>query len=199
MNNIQGIKSIIGRPVLSVESANTIGCVHDLVVDPLSEQVTGFSIQKLDKSYALIVNGEIHSIGPDALMVDREASLVPPDQSPIKTLPLAGRELIGVKVFTERGALIGKVANVLVHFADTPILIYEVRSSIFAKLLGHTFYFPASLVSAFSDDRTSIIVSDDRERMGGNLEAVTKRLFGRYEFLPHARAAVEVTIRSHSH
>ena len=38
---------------------------------------------------------DIHSIGPDAIMVDRDDLLLPVDQSPIKTLPRAKNDLIG--------------------------------------------------------------------------------------------------------
>jgi hypothetical protein len=44
------------------------------------------------------INGDIHSLGPDAVMIERDESLLPPDQSPIKTLLRAKNELSGVKL-----------------------------------------------------------------------------------------------------
>jgi uncharacterized protein YrrD len=198
MNNLNDIGNLIGRTVLSLETANKLGHVHDLVLEPLNGALAGLSIQKLDESYALVDYQEIHSIGPDAVMINRDQSLLPHDESPIKTLPLAKNELIGVKVITENGQIMGKIANLFIHIADKAVFIYEVRSSIFDRLLGHAFYFPASLGCAFSDDRTSLVVSDDTERIDHKLEAVAKRLLGSYEFTPREPGAPQVSVRSHS-
>lgn len=204
MNNVQDIDNIIGRPVLSLESANELGRVHDLIVDPLEGQLAGLSIQRLDQSYALVDNHEIHSIGPDAVMIDDEESLTLPEQSTIKALPQAKHELIGVKVITESGQLLGKIANLFMHSAETPVrraeppvLIYEVRSSILDKLLGHSFFFPAALGCAFSADRTSLVVTNDTQRAEHSLESAVKRIFGP-SIASYEPGGPEVTVRSHS-
>jgi sporulation protein YlmC with PRC-barrel domain len=205
MSNVQDISSIIGRPVLSVESANRLGHVHDLIVDPLQGELAGLSIQRLDQSYVLVDNHEIHSIGPDAVMVDDEESLALPEQSTIKAFPQAKNELIGVKVITESGHLLGKIANLFMHPAETPVhaaekpvFIYEVRSSIIDKLLGHAFFFPASLGCAFSADRTSLVVSNDTQRAEHSLETVVERIFGHSEIASYEPGTPAVTVRSHS-
>jgi len=203
--NVRDIDNIIGRPVLSVESANKLGHVHDLIVDPLQGQLAGLSIRRLDQSYALVDNHEIHSIGPDAVMVDDEESLASPEQSSIKALPRAKNELIGVKVITESGQLLGKIANLFmhpaetpVHSAETPVFIYEVRSSVLDKLLRHAFFFPASLGCAFSADRTSLVVSNDTQIAEHSLETAVERSFGPSEIASYEPGAPEVTVRSHS-
>ena len=205
MNNVQDIGAVIGRPVLSVDSANKLGHVHDLVVDPLKGQLAGLSIQRLDESYALVDNHEIHSIGPDAIMVDHDESLISPDQSSIKVLPQAKSELIGVKVITEGGQLMGKIANLFmhpaetpVHSAGTPVFIYEVRSSIFDKLLGHAFYFAASLGCAFSEDRTSLVISNDTENADRNLKTAVEHIFDSSDTALYKHGAPEIIVRSHS-
>ncbi len=205
MNNVQDIGTIIGRPVLSVDSANKLGHVHDLVVDPLKGQLAGLSIQQLDESYALVDNHEIYSIGPDAVMVDHDESLISPEQSAIKSLPQAKNELVGVTVITEGGQVMGKIANLFIHPAETaihpgekPVFIYEVRSSIFDRLLGHAFYFAASLGCAFSGDGTSLVVSIDTEKADRNLKTAIERILGPSEIASYKPGAPEVTVRSHS-
>ena len=197
INNVQNIDVLIGRSVLSLETANKLGEIHDLAVDPSNWELAGFSIRLLDERYALVNYQNVHSIGPDALMIDDEESLLSTDQSQIKSLPLAKNSLLGVKVITELGQLIGKVSNIFIHLKDTPDFIYEVRRSIFDKLLGHTFYFPASLGCAISEDRSSLVVSHDPEKMEHSLDAVAKRLYGPNEPAPYEPAAsVQVTVRS---
>ena len=196
MENVQNIRSVIGRPVLSLETANKLGSVDDLIVDPLKGQLAGISIQRLDESRALVEWRVVHSIGSDAIMVDRDDSLVQFDRSTIKTLPRAKKDLIGVKVITEHGELMGKISALFLCLAETPVFIYEVRSSIFDKLLGHAVYFAASLGCAFSDDGISLVVTDDPDRMDRSLGAAARRLMGPYDFMPYQPAVPRVEVRT---
>src|SRR3979490_3237542 len=80
MSKIDGIDVLIGRAVLSVESANKLGHVYDLVVHPTKGELAGHSVQVSDQSQVLVSQEEIHSIGPDAVMVHSDQSLVSSDQ-----------------------------------------------------------------------------------------------------------------------
>jgi len=193
MSKIDGIDVLIGRAVLSVESANKLGWVHDLVVHPIKGELAGLSVQVFDQSQVLVSQDEIHSIGPDAVMVHSDQSLVSSDQSPIKAFPLAKNNLIGVKVITEDGKLLGEIANVYVHLGESSLFIYEVRSSILDKLLGHALYFPASFGCAFADDATRLVVSNNTEKADRKLDAIVSRLFE-----PSASFTPQVIVRSHS-
>jgi len=194
MSTIQEIDDLVGRPVLSVETANKLGQVHDLIVDPTKGEMVGFSVQTSDQSHLLIDNQEIHRIGPDAVMVNSEQSLVSPDQSPLKAFPFAKNNLIGVKVITEDGKLLGEIAKVYVHLEETTgLFIYEVRSSILDKLLGNALYFPASFGCAFADDSTRLVVSNDTEKADRKLNALVSRLF-----TTSGLFAPQVSVRSHS-
>jgi uncharacterized protein YrrD len=193
MSSVQDINTLIGRPVLSLESANKLGHVDDLTVDPVKGQLVGLSVQKLDESYALVDQQDIHNIGPDAVMISRDESLVSPEQSALKSLPLAKTNLIGVIVITEGGQILGQIAKIYVHLVETSFFIYEVRSSILDKLFGQALFFPASLGCAFSEDATRLVVSDETEKADRKLETVAERLFGPYE-----PGAPEIIIRSHT-
>src|SRR5258706_8891332 len=162
MSNIQGIEVLIGRPVLSVDSANNLGEVYDLIVHPTKGELIGLCIQNSDQSLFLVEQDQIHSIGPDAVMVQSDGALVPADQSPLKALPLAKNNLAGIKVFTEDGKSLGEIANIYFHLEmNLGVFIYEVRSSILDKLLGHSLYFPASLGCALAEDATRLVVSNE--------------------------------------
>lgn len=175
-SRVQHINDLIGRAVLSVETANKLGIVHDLVIDALEGQLAGLSVLTSDQREVLVTLREIHSIGPDAVMLESERSLVAAERSPIQTFPLAKNNLTGVKVISQGGELLGEIANIYIHLADTSLLIYEVRSSIVDKLLGHALYFPASSACAFSEGAERLIVSGDIEKADRTLDAVTTRL-----------------------
>src|SRR6185369_15641632 len=115
MTNIQNISTVIGRAVLSVNTANNLGKVSDFAIEPETGKLVGLAVQKLDNDYGLVEYSNIHSIGPDAVMIEDDQSLQPPDQSTIKSCPLAQGELIGVKVMTEEGQLMGKISKIFMQ------------------------------------------------------------------------------------
>jgi len=198
MNSLQDINSIIGRAVLSVQTANTLGRVHDFVVDPRSGRMAGLAVQRPDETLAFVDQGQIHSMGPDAVMIEEDKSMLTQSQSPLSVLPLVKNRLIKVKVLTESGQLLGRVANVFIHLVEPPTFVYEVRSSMMDRLLGRGVFFRASLAGAFADDGTSLLVSDNTEEMDRSLQSVVKRLSGPGEILAFEPAAVRVTVRSHA-
>ena len=199
MNNVESIDKLVGRDVLSFETANKLGQIVDLLADPLSGQLAGFAIQTTtNQSEALVSIRDVHGIGPDAIMVEGEESLVLTDASPLKPLPRSKRDLVGVKVLTEHGQLLGNIANLFLFISKRPVFIYEVRSSLLDKLLGRAFYFAASLGCAFSDDRTALIVSSEPELMDNRVEAATERLLGPYGSSARPALPVQVHVRSHA-
>lgn len=196
MNNVEKIEQIIGRGIISLETANKLGQVADLLADPLTGQLAGFSVQRPDESFALVSMPDVHDIGPDAIIVERDDSLVPGDESSVKTLPKAKENLIGVKVITEHGQLLGNISNLFLCLDKTPAFIYEVRSSLFDKLLGRAIYFAASLGCAFSDDRTALVVTGAPEDMHHKLETAADRLLGPHQIGFKPTSAIHIEVRS---
>ncbi len=180
MSNVENIQKLIGRPVVSVETANALGDVEDLILDPLAGELAGFSVRRPDDSQVLASIIDVHDIGPDAIMVERDVSLVLAEASPLNTLPKAKANLLGASVLTEHGQSMGEISGLFLSAAAPYIFIYEVRSSIFDKLLGHAFYFSASLGCALSTDGTALVVKGDTETMDHSLESAGRRLFGPY-------------------
>lgn len=191
---IHSIDFLIGRTVLALESANKIGQIYDLVVDPLKGELSGLAIRRLDQSLSLIEYQEISSFGPDAVMVNSDGSAIPAQISPLKAAPLA-KKLTGAKVLTEGGKLLGQIAHVYIHLAQVSPLFYEVRSSLLDKLLGQALFFPASFGRALSEDGTRLVVADDTaEKADHTLHALETRLFG-----PPPEPDPVVVVRSRGH
>lgn len=177
MDSVEKIDKLIGRAVVSLESANNLGPVVDLLVDPLSGKLAGLVVQRsTDQTETLVCIRDIHGIGPDAVVVEGDESLVLTEASPLNTLPRAQADLIGVKVLTEHGQLLGNIANLFLCLIERPVFIYEVRLSLIDKLLGRAFYFAASLGCAFSDDRSALVVTAEPAEMDHRVEAAAERL-----------------------
>ena len=198
MDRIERIDKLIGRAVVSLETANKLGPVTDLLVDPISGELAGLVVHRsTDETDALVSILDIHGIGPDAVMVDGEQSLVLTEASPLNTLPRAQADLINVKVLTEHGQLLGNIANLFLCLTERPVFIYEVRSSLIDKLLGRAFYFAASLGCAFSDDRSALVVTAEPAEMDHRVEAAAERLLGLFSHPPRAHVFT-VEVRTHA-
>jgi uncharacterized protein YrrD len=177
--NIQSVDAIIGRDVLARASANKLGQLHDLIIEPVKGELAGLSVRMADATLRLVEYGDVYSFGPDAVMVNSDESALPQQNSVLKALPLALNKILGAEVITEGGKILGQVATVFIRLAERPILIYEIRSSLLDKLLGHALFVPASLGCAFSADGARLVVANDTaEKAENSLEALAARLFG---------------------
>lgn len=177
--NVYPVDTFVGRNVLSRATANKQGQVHDLIVSPVEDTLAGVAVKMVDSSLRYVESGEIYSIGPDAVMVNNDSSALPPESSPVKDLPLALNKLVGSEVITEGGKVLGSIAGVFMHLVEEPVLIYEVRSSLLDKLLGHALFFPASQGKAFSaGDARLVVANDTAEKADNSLAALAARLFG---------------------
>ncbi|HEY6189417.1 MAG TPA: PRC-barrel domain-containing protein [Pyrinomonadaceae bacterium] len=193
--NVNPVTHLIGRTVLSRATGNKLGPIHDLIVNPVEGELAGLVVQLPDQSLRLIDYREIYSFGPDAVMINSDESAMPAQSSPLRALPLARHQLTGAKVITEGGKVLGQIVHVYVHLAETSLLVYEVRSSLLDKLLGHTLYFPASQGRALSEDAARLVVANDTaEKADHTLEALTARLFG-----PPKDEDPVVVVRSRAH
>jgi uncharacterized protein YrrD len=192
--SVHSIDFLIGRPVLSRATANRLGQTHDLLLDPARGVLAGLSVQLPDATLRLVDYGEIYSFGPDAVMINSDASAVPVQESPLKVLPLAKLNLTGANVLTEGGRLLGQIASVYIRLAESLLLIYEVRASLLDKLLGHALFFPATQGRAVSADFKRIVVAEDTpETADHSLAALTARLYGP----PREDPVVVVRTRGH--
>ena len=197
MNNIENVQKLIGREVISLETANKLGRVADLLVDTLTGQLAGLSVRRPDNTIALVSVLDVHGIGPDAVVVELDQSLVLLEASPLSVLPKAKEDLTRVKVMTDRGQHLGSISNVFLCIDRRPTFIYEVRSSFIDALLGRAWYFAASLDHALSADGASLVVAAGPEQMHDRLDGAAERVLGPYK-LPQQASVVRVQVRTHA-
>ena len=153
------INLFTGMTVLSLASGNKLGRIVDLFIDPINGLLLGMTLTLADGQLAGISHGEIHSFGRDAVMVGSEQSITGPDTDPL----VSGRpasKLIGTKIITESGDVLGQITDIFVTLKPPPDIVYEARQSIIDKLLGREFYIPASVGHALSDDGERLVVPD---------------------------------------
>src|SRR5258705_7491425 len=162
------VDAVIGMPVLSRVTGNKLGTVHDLIIDPLSGNLGGVVLHRLDGSEGVLHYGDISSFGKDAVMAHADDVVTPPREGELTQIPCTKRDIVGAQIITEDGNLIGRIANIHVHLAPPPIAIYEVRESLLDKLMGRVLYVPASFTRALSGDAERILVPDDAREVSAS-------------------------------
>lgn len=163
-DNIHPADTLFGMSVLSRVTGNKLGQVHDLILNPVRGVLLGLWVQSPDSGLRVLDYREVYSFGRDAVMAIGDDSLTASEGSRLPEAPCVRRDILGAKVVTEGGTLLGQVANVYVHLEPPPLVIYELRESLLDKVLGRGLFIPASLGRALSSDAERIIVPEDTPR-----------------------------------
>jgi sporulation protein YlmC with PRC-barrel domain len=124
-NTVIRATELSGRAVVDIDAAERLGRVDRIVLDPDARQVAGFVVSR---GSSLLGGGEhstlpassVHAIGPDAITVRRQAA-EPTDQ--LSHLPRVS-DMVGRKVVSETGRVLGKVHDVLIDERDGRIIGY---------------------------------------------------------------------------
>ena len=161
ISNVVSADTLIGMTVLSRATGNQLGAVQDLYIDPVEGLLKGVTIQTPDGKLAGIDYNNIYSFGKDAVMANDDDSIVAIKDDWLENHSHAKKHLIGVKIVTESGNLLGQVADIYVRLSEPPFVIYDVRESILDKLLGRNFFMLASAGRALSNDAERIVVPND--------------------------------------
>ena len=157
-NHAVSIGALAGKPVLSLATGNKLGRVADVRIDPVNGLLLGFMLEPRDANAADLPYDRIFSVGRDAVMASEDAIVQAGGDN--ETLSRPAKDLLGTKVVMESGQVLGEIADVLVTLSQPPAVIYEIRRSMLDRLLGRTFFIPASVGYALSDDAARLVVPD---------------------------------------
>src|SRR5688500_5312996 len=129
LREVSPISLLTGMTVISLSSGNKIGRIVESFIDPINGVLLGVSVERPDGSTGSLAHDQIYSFGRDAVMATTDSSIVSsPDGTHVSGRP-AG-ELIGTKIITESGDVLGQITNLLVTLQPPPRIIYEARQSI---------------------------------------------------------------------
>src|SRR5688572_26811409 len=159
VRDVLPINTLVGMTVLSRATGNKLGNVRDLSIDPASGALLGLTIAT-DGGLAALSYDDIYSFGRDAIMAERDDSVKLFDEERPAEHANAKEHLIGTKVITESGQLLGQIADILVTLQPPPFVVYEIRESLIDRLLGRGSYILASGGHALSDDAERLVVPD---------------------------------------
>jgi len=128
---------LVGRAVIDMEAAARLGKVKEIIVQRDGERVAGFvvvhgeTIVGTGGTRRMIPASAVYSIGPDAITVRGSAIR---ERSPdLSTLPRMS-DIIGRKMLTRSGRLLGLIDDMLINGADGTIVGFVVGEGVRNKL-----------------------------------------------------------------
>lgn len=112
------LTTIIGRPVLDLATATTIGKVDDVVVDASDRRVVGFLLGKVSGTGTWLRWDAMTALGADAITIDSVGALTsPPDDAG----GLRAHKALGGRVVTDGGRELTTLVDVDIDPTDGTI------------------------------------------------------------------------------
>lgn len=168
---------LIGRPVVTLDTATDVAEVKDVVFDPGQARVVGFTLRGRGAlgapSAGVLPSDGIVSIGRDAITV-ADATVVHRESPDIEAARSDRRDVLGDEVLTESGSRIGTVVDLVlsVEGGRAEVAGYEVVADDGTKSLipiptpvavsGETLMVP---------DGTQHFIADDLTGFGAAIES----------------------------
>jgi len=127
---------LIGRAVVDMDAAEKLGNVKEILVSQNGERVAGFVVARGESIFGSGVHRNIpasavHIIGPDAITVSGAGAME--GASELASLPRVS-DVIGRKMVSRSGRLLGSIADVLINPADGTILGFSIGEGAKSKL-----------------------------------------------------------------
>ena len=127
---------LVGRAVIDMEAAERLGKIKEIIVQRDGERVAGFVVVHGETLVGtagkrrIIPASAVHSIGPDAMTVRGSAMQ---DVVELDNLPRMS-DIIGHKMVTQSGRLLGVIDDVLINRGDGTIVGFVVGEGVRSKL-----------------------------------------------------------------
>lgn len=130
---------LIGLPVLSLQSAESLTRVTALMLNPDSLAVAAFSCTPRDRNqrHPIIVPRDIRQIAIDCILIDAEDVIGEADEVVrLASLVAEPFELRGMRVITEMKRTLGRVSDYTINLDTFALQKIDVQQSIFHSWLG---------------------------------------------------------------
>lgn len=174
-------RELIGRPVVSLDTAEDIAEVKDVVSQHAEARVVGFTLNKRGRFSGPLKGvlpwSRVAALGRDAVMVTGAEAIGAADEAMSAATRGAGGGVVGTTVMTDTGKALGTVRDVVLEVAtEAHIIGFEVEGGAGGRLLpvGDTFSVSreALMVPAAAED----YLRDDLAGFGSAVDAFRERL-----------------------
>lgn len=121
MTILMRAREITGRPVVTLDSAEDVAEVKDVVFDHANASLVGFTLNKRgflgSPMREVLPWSRVAALGPDAVMVHGGSALGTGDGA-MEGAAAHDRDVIGATVMTDAGAALGTVVDVVLEVGD---------------------------------------------------------------------------------
>lgn len=106
-------KDLLGLAVITLSNAHKVGTVDEVLFDPEYRQVLAFRVKEggLLRHDEAVPRGEVTAIGNDAITVSGPSSINRVDRYPALADARTLKDLLGMKVVSEQGTVLGTVGH----------------------------------------------------------------------------------------
>lgn len=126
-----------GIAVVDVDTAQKIGSVTDVILDPKNLRVAGLEVKKgAFSSTHLLSTEKVRSFGQDAVTVDGESSIGGKEILEGIDSPEKFSSMTGTKIVTQSGRFVGRIDDVLISDDGLRIEGYEYSKGGIGSLVG---------------------------------------------------------------
>jgi len=151
-----------GMPLLAADTGAKLGEIRDVIIQPTEGRVMGVVVRTSDGDELRLRISDI-IIGQDAVMTSWESFEIAGNYAGEMARGVrAIEQIIGSKVVTEDGNLLGRVSEVYIR-VDKPQAVYRVAESTLQKFFGRGFFLPGDVARSYAPDGTRMIVPADTE------------------------------------
>lgn len=187
MSVVMRAGEITGRPVVTIDTAEDIAEVRDVVFSHRNGFLIGFTLNKRGwvsgPLKEVLAWAGVHGLGPDAVMIANRDALTGLDEADFADT--GGENVVGGRVITDSGNELGRVTDLVlaVDAAEARVVGYEIGGSVVEQGPGgNRRYIP--LPETFSVSRSALIVPasvtnfirDDLSGFGGAVDEFRAQL-----------------------
>lgn len=173
---------LIGRPVVTLDTAEAVAEIKDVVFRHVQAKVVGFTLNKRGRFAGPLKSvlpwSRVAALGRDAVMVEHRDSLGSPDEAMAAATGGEEANVIGTTVMTDAGRALGVVSDLVLEVdQDADVVGFEIDGGQgVGRLLpvGDTFSVSgaALMVPAAAEE----FLRDDLAGFGSAVEAFMSRL-----------------------
>lgn len=171
---------IVGRPIVTLDRADDIAEVKDIVFSHRNGYLVGFTLNKrgwLSGPLRTVLPwSRVHALGPDAVIVDDADQLVEPDA--MEMAEGDAENVVGGRVVTDAGRVLGEVTDLVLEIDERARVVgYEIGGRVVEEGPGgDQRYIPLPETFAVSSDALIVpasvagFIRDDLSGFGGAVE-----------------------------
>ncbi len=171
-------KSLIAKPVITLDTGAQIGETHDVVYNAREGKLVGFTLLQgaglfsRGDTYWLSAD-DIHALGEDAITVQTAAHVVRVEGDVNDYAAQAGQGVLGKRLMTEDGKFLGAIDDVLIERNSKNVVAYEVSGGVFQDMYKGQTDVPIKTVTSIGQDVVIVppFVRDIVEEPKGGLVA----------------------------